>query len=94
LKSYALRIAAKVIFQCRSDDRSSSIDFKDNPRPAVYWPPDDNLESRPQEEIRQDIDLATPEKRVARARPNKPLVWGKIWTPLHQISFTLSRTNK
>lgn len=36
------------------------------------------IETVVQEEIRQDIDLAASETRVARVLPNKPLVWGKI----------------
>jgi hypothetical protein len=36
------------------------------------------IETVVQEEIQQDIDLATPGTRVARVLPNKALVWGKI----------------
>lgn len=36
------------------------------------------IETLVQEEIRQDVDLATPDTRVARVLPDKPLDWGKI----------------
>jgi hypothetical protein len=43
-----------------------------------------DIETVVQEEIRQDIDLITPETRVARVSPNSPLVWGNITNTLTQ----------
>jgi hypothetical protein len=46
-----------------------------------------DIEKVVEKEIRQDIDLTTPETKVARVLPNKPLVWGEITDTLAPNQF-------